>query len=247
MHNPYENRYGSAGRPAPETAEPFKDRRDEHDGPGPIYSPAEAPISETPDPTGTDPRISADDGREPRPVYVMGAGNVDRHGADNAGPPETQAHGASQSGADVLAPDPTGSPRTATPAEAEADDSDAGRALGAPAGRNENGSRAGERSLYPTDEKVAGGAVETATPSGGETRLDADVERRWHEIKAQFVDDPRSSVEQAEALVEEAVTAFASRRRSLADRWKNSDGGDTETLRLALREYHTLLARLTGK
>ncbi|MCT9930443.1 hypothetical protein N5079_09465 [Planotetraspora sp. A-T 1434] len=79
-----------------------------------------------------------------------------------------------------------------------------------------------------------------------------DFDRRWHEIKAGFVDDPRSSVEQADALVEEAVAVFTTRRQALLDRWKNrdhndSDHNDTEALRLALRDYYALLLQLTGK
>jgi hypothetical protein len=61
------------------------------------------------------------------------------------------------------------------------------------------------------------------------------------------VDDPRRSVEQADALVEEALVALTSRRGCLLDQWKNSGHNDTEALRLALREYHDLLLRLTGK
>ncbi|MEV5706095.1 hypothetical protein [Actinoallomurus sp. NPDC052274] len=80
-------------------------------------------------------------------------------------------------------------------------------------------------------------------------RDDADrFDSRWREVKAGFVDDPRSSVEQAGALCEEAVTALTTaleeQQRGLRERW-NGDA-DTERLRTALRAYGDLLGRLTS-
>jgi len=75
-----------------------------------------------------------------------------------------------------------------------------------------------------------------------------DFVQRWHEIKASFVDDPRKSVEMADALVEEAVNALTAIREALSDRWRNAEADDTEQLRLTLREYHALFDQLnTGK
>ncbi|MEZ0071693.1 hypothetical protein [Planotetraspora sp. GP83] len=98
---------------------------------------------------------------------------------------------------------------------------------------------------------AAEGASGIAEP-GEESASGIDFDRRWHEIKAGFVDDPRSSVEQADALVEKAVALFTTRRQALLDRWKNNDQNDgdqndTEALRLALRDYYALLLQLTGK
>lgn len=73
-----------------------------------------------------------------------------------------------------------------------------------------------------------------------------DFDARWHDIKAGFVDDPRDSVEKADALIDEAVSALAARRQSLVDGWKNGDENDTEKLRLALREYRSLFDKLKG-
>ncbi|WP_433496843.1 hypothetical protein ACQP1K_17835 [Sphaerimonospora sp. CA-214678] len=77
--------------------------------------------------------------------------------------------------------------------------------------------------------------------------LDGELETRWREIKAGFVDHPRQSVEQADELVDEALRQFTTRHRNLLDQWKSGDESDTETLRLALRDYHNLLLQLTGK
>ncbi|MER7131400.1 hypothetical protein [Streptosporangium saharense] len=78
---------------------------------------------------------------------------------------------------------------------------------------------------------------------------DADeVRRRWQEVQASFVDDPRESVERADSLVTEVGdqlrAALEARASGLRDRWKGSEGGDTEGLRTALRDYRTLLDRL---
>ncbi|WP_062355129.1 hypothetical protein [Herbidospora yilanensis] len=85
--------------------------------------------------------------------------------------------------------------------------------------------------------------VEDTTPS---PVGDIDFDERWRDIKAAFVDDPRESVEKADALIDEAVSALAATRQSLVDQWKNSGTNDTEQLRLALREYRDLFDRLKG-
>jgi hypothetical protein len=63
---------------------------------------------------------------------------------------------------------------------------------------------------------------------------------RWHEIRAMFVDDPRSSVEQAAAFAdnraEALVLSIKERQHSLLSRWQRQDAG-TEELRIALQQY----------
>ncbi|GII86215.1 hypothetical protein Ssi03_42050 [Sphaerisporangium siamense] len=93
------------------------------------------------------------------------------------------------------------------------------------------------------------GTVNGATDgAGGNGRgtADGDFLGRWREVQAGFVDDPRDAVERADRLVEEAVDALTTRRKNLADRWKNGGDGDTERLRLALRDYRSLLEELVG-
>ncbi|GAB1817661.1 hypothetical protein [Herbidospora sp. RD11066] len=75
---------------------------------------------------------------------------------------------------------------------------------------------------------------------------DIDFDERWRDIKAAFVDDPRESVEKADVLIDEALSALTGKRQSLVDQWKNSGTNDTEQLRLALREYRDLFDRLKG-
>jgi hypothetical protein len=75
-----------------------------------------------------------------------------------------------------------------------------------------------------------------------------EVRRRWQEVQAGFVDDPRDSVERADSLLDEITTslrtALETRTAELQGRWKNSDQNDTEQLRTALRDYRAMLEQL---
>ena len=92
-------------------------------------------------------------------------------------------------------------------------------------------------------------------PQGGAGQLgDEQVQRltaQWRAVQTGFVDDPRDAVSRADELVARAagllVTSLDERRRRLRgeDGADDSDAGiPTEELRLAMREYHTLLDRL---
>jgi hypothetical protein len=71
---------------------------------------------------------------------------------------------------------------------------------------------------------------------------------RWDDIQSRFVDDPRSSVEQADTLVLEVVqdlqTTFGSERSSLEAQWQRGEDVQTEDLRVALRRYRSFFDRL---
>src|SRR5262249_4382357 len=71
--------------------------------------------------------------------------------------------------------------------------------------------------------------------------------RRWGEILAGFVDDPRGSVEVAadagDSPIAEVMASVRARQRGLASSWQSSET-DTEQLRLALREYRRLGAQV---
>lgn len=99
----------------------------------------------------------------------------------------------------------------------------------------------------PADEKPAHAAPAEFTLFD---RDPAEVQARWRDLQASFVDDPGEAVRRADGLVGEVVEALTSALRSrteeLRGRWKDGDGdtGDTERLRLALREYRGVLERL---
>jgi len=71
---------------------------------------------------------------------------------------------------------------------------------------------------------------------------------RWSEIQTSFVDEPRKSVEQADALVAEVMQrlaqVFADERSKLEQQWDRGEDTDTEALRQALRRYRSFFDRL---
>jgi hypothetical protein len=73
---------------------------------------------------------------------------------------------------------------------------------------------------------------------------------RWDEIQAQFVDDPRQAVQDADDLVNTVVSdlesSFKTRRESLEAGWQRGDDVSTEDLRVALQGYRSFFGRLLG-
>jgi hypothetical protein len=71
---------------------------------------------------------------------------------------------------------------------------------------------------------------------------------RWNEIQGRFVDEPRSAVQQADALVSEVVEkitlVFASEHSSLEGQWNQGINVSTEDLRKALQRYRSFFNRL---
>jgi len=71
---------------------------------------------------------------------------------------------------------------------------------------------------------------------------------RWNLIQGTFVDEPRSAVQQADALVSEVVgqitKMLANEHSSLRGQWNQGSDVSTEDLRKALQRYRSLLNRL---
>lgn len=71
---------------------------------------------------------------------------------------------------------------------------------------------------------------------------------RWKEIQAHFVDEPRTAVEQADALVAglmQQLTAMLARERAaLQQRREGGNEVSTEELRQSLRRYRSFFERL---
>lgn len=109
---------------------------------------------------------------------------------------------------------------------------------------------------------VGPGVGGTSSPESHEARLlpheECDkLSTRLQHAVAGFVDEPRSAVEEADHVLEEVAARFTDavtqRRRTLRNSWQTGDGGrddkavgagDTEQLRLALRDYRELTERL---
>jgi hypothetical protein len=75
-----------------------------------------------------------------------------------------------------------------------------------------------------------------------------DLESRWNDVQSRFVDEPRTSVEEANELVgelmERLVSGFQAERTELEEQWDRGDEVTTEDLRVALQRYRTFFARL---
>lgn len=71
---------------------------------------------------------------------------------------------------------------------------------------------------------------------------------RWIEIQGKFVDEPRSAVQQADALVSEVIEQitqmFAKEHSSLESQWTQGNDVSTEDLRKALQHYRSFFNRL---
>ncbi|MFI7418429.1 hypothetical protein [Nonomuraea sp. NPDC049684] len=76
----------------------------------------------------------------------------------------------------------------------------------------------------------------------------AEVQARWRDVQASFVDDPAEAIQLADGLVGEVVesltNSLTSRTGSLRERWKDVDSPDTEDLRQAFRDYRNVLEQL---
>lgn len=72
--------------------------------------------------------------------------------------------------------------------------------------------------------------------------------RRWSDVQARFVDDPRSAVLDGDALVADLVSTLAQRfsqhKDGLEEQWSRGDEPSTEELRLALQQYRSFFHRL---
>ena len=102
-----------------------------------------------------------------------------------------------------------------------------------PAGAGDNGSAAaesGSRAMLLED---------------GELQ---DITMRWKDIQAEFVDEPKVAVREADALVADLMqrlaAMFAAERAELEDRWAGGSEVSTEDLRQGLRRYRSFFERL---
>jgi hypothetical protein len=98
-----------------------------------------------------------------------------------------------------------------------------------------------------TRESADAGADTRATPLFAGNESD-DFRRRWTDIQAAFVDEPRQAVEKADSLVAEAIKRlaeiFARERSTLEQQWAQGSDVSTEDLRVALQRYRSFFDRL---
>ncbi len=80
------------------------------------------------------------------------------------------------------------------------------------------------------------------------TKEASDFQDRWDETQRGFVDEPRTSVQQADQLVAELMQllakGFADERQSLERQWDRGEEVSTEDLRMAMQRYRSFFQRL---
>ena len=76
----------------------------------------------------------------------------------------------------------------------------------------------------------------------------SDLQSRWANVQAAFVDDPKDSVKQADGLVNDVVeqitSSFSQARSQLEEQWSRGEDASTEDLRVALTRYREFFQRL---
>lgn len=101
---------------------------------------------------------------------------------------------------------------------------------------------AGGREHAQLDEQVSD-PVPAPTSSAPSHALE-----HWRAIQGKFVDDPRGSVADAQALVDDliqqVVRGFAEHSASLDLQWSTEPTVSTEQLRLCLQQYRALFTQL---
>jgi hypothetical protein len=75
-----------------------------------------------------------------------------------------------------------------------------------------------------------------------------ELQRRWTDVQARFVDDPHEAVTSADALVDEVIrdlsALFSDERSKLEAHLGKNEDVSTEDLRVALRRYRSFFERL---
>lgn len=71
---------------------------------------------------------------------------------------------------------------------------------------------------------------------------------KWREIQAEFVDQPKRAMQEADelvtALMDRLAQTFAEQREHLEARWSDAENVSTEELRQGLQRYRSFFERL---
>jgi hypothetical protein len=113
------------------------------------------------------------------------------------------------------------------------------RPEGRPEGRPEAPTDAPPRNRMTDDEEVSPLFADDASHA---------LWKRWDDVQAGFVDEPRRAVQEADSLVAETMqqlaNTFARERGNLEQQWGRGDDVSTEDLRIAFRRYRSFFKRL---
>ena len=123
-----------------------------------------------------------------------------------------------------------------------------GSAVGGGSARAGGSSAAESSPSTPADDSASASAPAGDRSPLLDDRSTDDFLRRWNDVQARFVDDPRAAVLDADRLVAELVRALAERfsrhKDGLEEQWSGGSEPSTEELRLALQQYRSFFQRL---
>ena len=75
-----------------------------------------------------------------------------------------------------------------------------------------------------------------------------DLRKRWEQIQAGFVDEPRDAVKQADELVASAIKqlseSFSGARSNLEGQWTRTGNVNTDDLRITFKKYRSFFQKL---
>jgi hypothetical protein len=106
---------------------------------------------------------------------------------------------------------------------------------------------AGDEAEPTTQERGGTAGADALTPlfDGGRAE---ELRGSWQGLQSRFVDEPRETVQEADALVaemlQEIARGFAEARSGLESQWSSGDDVSTEELRVTLQRYRSFFERL---
>jgi hypothetical protein len=103
--------------------------------------------------------------------------------------------------------------------------------------------------MPPASAAAAAAPAPSSRPAALFERNDSEqFRRRWSDVQAAFVDDPRQAVQQADGLVADLMQMlakrFADEKGHLEADWSRGDDVSTEDLRVAFQHYRAFFDRL---
>lgn len=105
--------------------------------------------------------------------------------------------------------------------------------------------------FQPTEPARSASATPSESSTGQALFADhelSDMQSRWAEVQAAFVDDPKDSVQRADGLVTDVVdqitSSLSQARSQLEEQWARGEDASTEDLRVALTRYREFFQRL---
>lgn len=120
-------------------------------------------------------------------------------------------------------------------------------AEGTPAPQEERAEGVAESGAGSVSGAATAAAEEQPRPLLADEELDG-FRGRWDAVQVGFVDEPRGSVQQADALVAELMQrlaqTFSDERTSLESQWEQGADVSTEDLRVAMQRYRSFFDRL---